>query len=379
MAEFPTLEYESRRRRLAKLLEENDLDLLFVSGEENNRYFSGARSLVTWKSFTRPVFSVMDGKDPPVVLTHQSLKDATRSEGYYSEVRSYVDITKSPIKRLKALLREMLPKGGRVGFEGEHEQRIGLPFSDMTALISSVSQEIEFADASRLIWQLRMTKSDVEVGCMERAGKVLGEARPEAIARMKAGMTERDAARVVGAAILEHGADEVAFVHVNAGPPHTWYPTDRRLRPGDTVYVDAGATVKGYTCEYDRIATVGSPTQAQKDLHESVRGIANSMQKLMKTGVLCSEVAAECNRVSSKLHVPTAKWGRAGHGQGLLATEPPSVALHDQTALVPGMTVSNEPGMITREGVFIWEDVYEITPQGPDTLSVETRELLQIG
>jgi Xaa-Pro dipeptidase len=265
-----------------------------------------------------------------------------------------------------------------VGFEGEYEQRVGVPFADLTSLISSVSPEIDFVDASRLIWELRMNKSELEVGCMKEAGKILARARPEAISKMKAGITERDAARMVGAAILEHGADEVAFVHVNAGAPHTWYPSDRKLKAGDTIYVDAGASVKGYTCEYDRIATVGRASKAQKDLHDSVLAIANGMQELMKPGTRCSEVAAECNRISSSLKVPTAKWGRAGHGQGLLATEPPSVALHERTMLAPGMTVSNEPGIITKEGVYVWEDVYAVNPQEATTLSVETKELMQI-
>ena len=378
MPEFPTREYDARVKNLEALMDKGGLDLLFISGEENNRYFSSARSLVTWRSFTRPVFSVMDGKEPPVVLTHRSLWDATKSEAFYSDVKSYLDIRKSPLAELRAMLRKMLPTGGRVGFEGVYEQRVGLPYSDMAALISSLSPGMEFVDASNLIWQLRMKKSELEVGCMKEAGRVMSEARPEAVARMRAGMTERDAARTVGASILEHGADEAAFVHVNAGAPHTWYPTDRKLSRGDTVYVDAGATVKGYTCEYDRISTVGVPSQAQKDLHESVCGIAEAMRKLMRPKTLCSEVAAECNRATSKLRLPAAKWGRAGHGQGLLATEPPSVALHDGTVLVPGMTVSNEPGIIAKEGVFVWEDVYAMTARGAITLSVETKDLLQI-
>ncbi len=355
------------------------LDLLLVSGEENNRYFSGARSLVTWKSFTRPVFSLMIAKRPPTVLTHRSLADATESEGYYSEVKSYLDIRKPPLVQLRKMLRGLLPKGGRVGFEGDYEQRIGLPFLGMSELISSLSPDIEFVEASGLIWQLRMNKSEREVECMREAGRALGRARPEAIGKMSGGMTEREAARMVAASILEHGADEAAFVHVNTGAPHTWYPTDRKLKAGDTVYIDAGSTVKGYTCEYDRIATVGVPSKAQKELHEQVLGVANSMKRLMKPGRSCAEVAAECDRAFSTLRVPTAKWGRAGHGQGLLATEPPSVALHDRTILLPGMTVSNEPGIITDQGVFVWEDVYVVGTHGPLLLSTEPRELGQIG
>jgi len=359
------------------MLEARGMDLLLVSCEENNRYFAGAKSLVTWRSFTRPVFVIADGKKPPIIVIHESLADAAKSEGYCCDIRTYASITEPPVRQLSKILKETLPSGGRVGFEGGYEQRIGLPFSDMTALVSS-APHIHFVDASSIIWNLRMKKSAREVDCMKNAGRILAKARPHAVSRMRSGMTEREAARIVGATILEFGADEVAFVHVNTGQPHTWYPTDRKLSPGDLVYIDAGATVKGYTCEYDRLATVGRPTKVQRALHESVCHVVDGMRSFMKANTKCSEVYAECDRLYSQQGRRTAKWGRAGHGQGLLATEPPSIAFHDTTVLLPGMTVSNEPGFICGEGVFVWEDVYAITSEGNTTLSIEPRELMQI-
>ncbi len=334
MPEFPRSEYEERRRNLHNLLERNRIDLLLVSCEENIRYFAGAKSLVTWRSFTRPVFVIADGKEPPMILTHRSLANATKSEGYYSDIRSYTSITKPPVEQLGNILRKTLQAGGRVGFEGGYEQRVGLPFSDMAALVSSLAPCTQFVDASNLIWDLRMKKSRLEVDCMKEAGRILAKARPHAVSKIRLGMTEREAARTVAVAILEAGADEVAFVHVNSGEPHTWYPTDRKLSSGDLVYIDAGATVRGYTCEYDRLATVGQPTQAQRDMHESVCQIADGMRSFMKANTGCSEVYAECDRLYSQQRRPTAKWGRAGHGQGLLATEPPSIAFRDTTVLV---------------------------------------------
>jgi Xaa-Pro dipeptidase len=378
MPEFPKAEYDSRVKRLGKLMQRDKLDLVLVSGDENFRYFTGARSLASWRSYTRPVFAILDGENPPVALVHASLEETTRAEGYYSEVHAYQDITKSPIKQLSALLGKRSKKEGakRVGFEGSHEQRIGLPFLDFSQLVGSPG--FKFVDATDAIWELRRVKSQDEVEAATRSGLALSRARERCFSEIKAGMTEREVARCLGSNVLEEGADEVAFVHVNAGKLHTWYPTDRKLQPGEVVYIDAGAMVKGYCCEFDRIGTVGPASQAQRDLHALILDINESMRKKMSKGVKCSEVFAECNRKYAEAKLPTEKWGRAGHGQGLLATELPSVAAHDQTVLVPGSVVSTEPGIINETGVFVWEDVYAIREYGATLLSVESKDLHQI-
>jgi Xaa-Pro aminopeptidase len=378
MPEFPVAEYASRVKKLGELMNRDGLDLLLVSGEENYRYFTGARSLVTWRSFTRPVFAILDGENPPTILTHASLEEPTRSEGFYGDIFSYQEITRSPMEQLSGLL---LSKAGRrrkrqkIGFEGGLEQRLGVPFLDFQKLRESRSDSFMLADATDIIWELRKNKSEREIECMREAGGILGRARPRAFSELRSGMTEREAARRVASHMIEEGADEVAFVHVNSGRLHTWYPTDRKLIPGDVVYIDAGAVVKGYCCEYDRLGTVGQPSEAQRDLYELITSINESMRRFVKRGVRCSEVFAECARRYSEARLPTEKWGRAGHGQGLMATELPSIAAHDDTVLSPGSVVSTEPGIINDEGVFVWEDVYAVRSDGVSALSSEPGEL----
>ena len=92
MPEFPKAEYDSRVKRLGKLMRRDKLDLVLVSGDENFRYFTGARSLASWRSYTRPVFAILDGENPPVALVHASLEETTRAEGYYSKVHAYQDM-----------------------------------------------------------------------------------------------------------------------------------------------------------------------------------------------------------------------------------------------------------------------------------------------
>lgn len=379
MGEFPDQEYKNRTKRLGELLSQANLDLLFISGDENFRYFSGARSLAKWGSFTRESFAILDGQNPPELLVHEAAESVTKSDGVYTSVDSYADITTSPLDKLKDIFLKVKPNGGRVGFEAGQEQRIGLPFNDLMNFISKMSSKgFEFVDASKIILELRMNKTPLETDCQRQAAQVLGRARQEMFSKIHAGMTEKDVARILGSKMIEFGADEINFIDVNSGAPHTWWPGEKKLEHGDLLYVDAGAIVKGYTCEWARLATVGQASSQDKDLHEYVCSIMDSMRKLMRPGVKVSEVFEECNRRYSERNPPLEKWGRTGHGQGLNTTELPSVAMHDNTVMKPGMTISNEPGVVNDKGIYVWEDVYSVTSTGSELLTVEPRDLWQV-
>jgi len=379
VGEFPDQEYHSRTKRLGKLMSSKGLDLLFISGDENFRYFSGARSLAKWGSFTRESFAVLDGRNPPSLLVAEAAEEVTKTDGVFSSVESYADITTSPLEKLRATLLKLKPNGARVGFEGGQEQRIGLPFNDLTELIRRMkSDRFEFVDASDILWNLRMNKSRLAVECTRLAGKALSKSRQATFDIVRAGMTEKEVGRVLGRKMYEEGVDEVNFIDVNSGEPHTWWPGEKKLASGDLLYIDAGAIVKGYTCEWARLATVGQASATQKDQHEYLCSIMDSMRKFMRPNVKVADVFAECNRRYSERNPPLEKWGRTGHGQGLNTTELPSVAPHDKTVLGVGMTVSNEPGFINKQGIYVWEDVYAITPQGSELLTLEPRDLREI-
>ena len=72
------------------------------------------------------------------------------------------------------------------------------------------------------------------------------------------------------------------------------------------------------------------------------------------------------------------KIGRMGHGQGILISEPPSIAPDDHTVLEPGMVISTEPGVRSGPVQFLWEDVHVITEDGHEQLTLETDELREL-
>ena len=62
----------------------------------------------------------------------------------------------------------------------------------------------------------------------------------------------------------------------------------------------------------------------------------------------------------------------------MATTEPPHIALFDDTVLIPGMVITIEPTVVTGYGPFNIESNVLVTGDGFEVLSQASRELLVI-
>ncbi len=378
--DFSSAEHANRFRLARELMGKKGLDALIASSEDNYYYFTGALSLGhtffggRGGSIARPVIAIIPRDRQPVAITHIALLDQTRLDSTVKDVRTYetsesVPLGAAPVKMIADVLVELGLDHGTLVFEVGLEQRLGFPSRDYLKLRSILS-EAKFADDSEIFWELRTVKSAEEVNYIRKACEITAKARQACFDVIKAGMTEREVARLFGRKMMEYGADGPGFTLVETSRgAHTLSPSDRKLVKGDTLGLDGGCYVHQYTCDTERIATVGPPSNEQVKLHKFVSDTSRKMIEAFRPGVKISEVAAMCWNEYKRVGLPINEAGRAGHGQGMLFTEPPSVSLRDETVLTPGMVVSAEPGLITEHGTFIWEDLVVITEKGNEVLS----------
>lgn len=106
--------------------------------------------------------------------------------------------------------------GGRIGAELGREQRLGLSFNDFIEL-TRVLPGAEFLDAADVLWGLRMVKSEAEIACMRRAGEITSLAFKKCFSRVRAGMTDKEAAKILFDTAVTAGGSQV-WVLSNSGP-----------------------------------------------------------------------------------------------------------------------------------------------------------------
>src|SRR5207302_5362868 len=102
----------------------------------------------------------------------------------------------------------------------------------------------------------------------------------------RAGVTEREAARVYEQEVVRKGA-EPFFTVVTIGERAALadvYPTDRALRPGNLVRFDLGCLVGPYRSDISRTAVLGAPSDKQARYYAAIRAGERAAIAAMKAG-----------------------------------------------------------------------------------------------
>ena len=381
-AMFSWAEMDRRLARARELMAERDIDGLFITQDENFQYFAGASATLSLSySLTRPSIFILPREGEPIIVSQGV--NSIRLGCYVEDLRGYLDILTFPHTLVREAISDAGLERGRIGVELGQEQRLGMPVGDYQQLVSDLPGA-EFVDAADLIIRLRMVKSGEELAYLRRSAEITGRARQRLFDRIRPGATERDIDRWFRGLMLEEGADRTSFVILQHDSPGAGNPFkyERRLEAGSVLAVDGGAFAGMYSVDYARMATLGRATNSQKRMHATVLEINQTMIEALRPGITCSalhRIGLEAiDAAGVERDAPARLAGRMGHGQGMLITEPPSVAHDDHTVLEPGVVISTEPGIRGDRLGFLWEDVHVITESGSEQLTLEPTELREL-
>jgi Xaa-Pro aminopeptidase len=190
-------------------------------------YLTGYTTM-TWKMYSRPIVAVLAADGRLVVLAAETEVDSARLRIPSADVRSYVE--------LRPVTEQMRLPDGRIQFAVHAAQVLGEiiedvgpglvavdgldavwpPIGQLTHLVPELDGRTR--DASELVWELRLRKSEWELGRMRRASEILDQAYTRLRDQLKLGMTEREISHQFSIAQLEAGAHEVGAHAVVAGP-----------------------------------------------------------------------------------------------------------------------------------------------------------------
>jgi len=203
--------------------------------------------------------------------------------------------------------------------------------------------------SGRMIEELRMVKDSGEIALLARACAITGEAFEAVLPQVTAGRTEREFAVLLERAMIDLGAEALAFdTIVASGPngaiPHH-VPGDRAFAAGDLITVDCGARYGGYHADMTRTVALGEPAAWQREIYEIVA-------TAQRAGVAAATVGTDVRTVDAAARDLIADAGYGGdfghglgHGVGLEVHEAPTIGYGRTGTLGDRVPVTVEPGI----------------------------------
>ena len=375
-------EYCSRMTALASRLRNARMDGIVLSSEYNIDYYAGFRHHAPWSLFARPYLLLMNADGRSALVAHSFLADEIRKTGAVEDLRLYTRSGSAPLALISETIRDLGLSRGNIGAELGYEQRLGISWEDFSALRNTVPQT-SFIDASELIWRQRMFKSPTELALLRKAAEITERAFESSFAAARPGISERELAAIAAQTMIREGADRPGFVLIVSGAGNyrrlSGKPSDRKLAIGDMLWIDMGAIYEGYWADFCRAAVIGKPSPEQLATQDVLLEVNQACIDAIKPGAPISTVAAAAERMfQARGFEVNVGEGRIGHGMGLMATEPPHVALYDETVMEESLFFTIEPRVIKDYGVFNCEEGVVVTTAGAELITTAPRALTVI-
>lgn len=366
-------EYPTRIMRAKALMAERDLDGLLLITGANLAYFTG---MPCEKSGSRPFVYILPQGGEPILIVQDGRQFEASLFTKISDIRTYSRLSHLPFETVEGALKDRGLLTGRIGVELGGEMVMDIPFSDYIELQNRLP-EVSFEDASPLLWQLRMIKSQAEIERIAGACTITMEAYGRTFGMVEAGMRESEIQRIMICQMLELGGGS-PWVLITSGQGNYDLVSksggDRLVQPGDMIWMDCGCQVEGYYSDFGRAGVVGGASKEQEEAQRAIQQITRQAIKMLQPETPVAEVASYCNTAVADLKFPVTSnisglASRVGHGLGMAVTELPSLSEGDSSELEAGMVVTIEPGVATQYGTFHIEENVVITDKGPQVLT----------
>jgi Xaa-Pro aminopeptidase len=273
-------------------------------------------------------------------------------------------------------LKAFKVRGRRIGYESS------MPHAQFLKLRKLAPRGAKFVDVADDLLALRAVKTPDEVGRIRAAESLACEIWNEASAKFRAGMTERDMARIIQKLMVERGEgeafDTIVCVGRNAAECHH-EPDDTVWNGREPVLVDMGVKLGGVCSDLTRnlvpgLLTVGRGAPRPPRLYKQVYALVKEANAAAIAAARPGMTGRALDKVARDV-IRKGGFGKCfghslGHGVGYEIHEAPYASKKSKTVLKPGMCVTIEPGVYLEDnlGVRI-EDLVLITEDGCEVLS----------
>jgi Xaa-Pro dipeptidase len=352
-------DFDARIEKARRLMAENRMEVLLVTGGTSMEYFGGVR----WGVSER-LFALLLPVRGQVTYVCPKFEEGRAREQVRNghEIRAWEE-DQDPYELVRGILQDRGIATGTVALEPSVREFVadGLRKACTSA---------RFVNGDAISRGCRIIKSPKELSYIALACEITKRAYSAALRTVRNGMPQSELARGIAAAHSRLGAPGGAAVSFG---PAAAYPhgsmADHPLRAGDVILMDGGCRVQGFQSDITRTVVFGKPSDKIRKVWDIVKQAQDAAFTAVRDGAPCESVDAAARKV-----IIDAGYGpgyryfthRVGHGVGMDGHEDPYLVKGNRMPLRRGMTFSDEPGIYIPEefGIRLEDLVYVGEDQG---------------
>ncbi|BBM36692.1 M24 family metallopeptidase [Pseudoleptotrichia goodfellowii] len=356
---------EKRSEKLLKLLNELNVDGIFLTDLYNLRYFAG---------FTGTTGVALATK---------------KGNFFYSDFR-YRSQAEAQVSKMGFEFKEV--SRGSLKYVGEHAEELGLKkigFEDNNVTFATYQKlkeifKAELVPVGEKIMYERMVKSDEEILMIKKAIEISDIAFSEALKVIKEGVSERELSAYMEYVQKKNGAEDKSFNTILASGVRSAMPhgvaSDKKIQKEEFITMDFGAYYNGYVSDMTRTVYYGNNiTERHKEIYNLVLEAQILGINTIKEGIMSDDVDKVVRNFLTEKGYGEYFGHGLGHGIGVEIHELPYLSSVSHIELKENMVVTSEPGLYFDGwgGVRIEDDVV-VKKDGREVLNKSNKELIII-
>ena len=366
-------ELAGRLTNVREMMEKESLDY-YVSYDPTNIYYL---TNFAFYIHERPFILIIPRRGLPKMLIpllergHFKLKTLTETE-----IVSYNEFPAPKGENWFDLYQSLLDKNAKIGIESVMPMGI----AQQTPGNKIVSDIIE---------ELRLIKSDYEIGRIYHACRIINKGQKKIFKMCRPGVLEFAIFQEVSSVMTSKIIQDIPTANFKATSTvgAVWPPSishDPHLVPDIFAPMEQGGPhvsiiqiqVDGYSAELERTFFLGSISDKAKELFQIMFDARSLAYDLVKPGAIMSEVDKKVRKFITGKGYGDNIIHRTGHGLGITEHEAPYLAEGYDRKLEPGMVISIEPGIyVPGLGGFRHSDTVLVTSDGNLKLTQALEEL----
>jgi len=374
---------------LQAMMDRKRVDLLFICGVVNSKYLSGFfhnggdhDGTVGARPFVVMYFRD-ESKDPALLVPAVDLHLAKVSS-WIADVRGYLAaelysdlpdlIYQDVFAAASAVLRERAANIAVIGIE---EEQLTLALVEK---LKAFFADRKLVDVSGEMGLVRMRKTSEEIRRIRRATEITVKAHESFHLAARPGVTDRELYKLAATRIIAEGAEEAKFIFIGMGPTryaaNARFLTDYKLKPGDFLRVDMGASYLGYGADFVRSYFLGEPAKAYLDAWKHLVDVELELGHSVRVGETGGEIYARGVKMIER-YLPKFPREFVGHGIGLVLNEQPRMSVGNLVGIEVGTVYCAELSYYLGDGIRLHiEDMFLLTDSGVEMLTSDCpREL----